>query len=420
MDVVRRLVESRPDMWALETASPKGPRKINDFIYCSPGVSNAYMLLADGGRIVINTGMGFEAPAHIANFAQVCPGPTPYIILTQGHVDHVGGVSQFREPGTQVIAQRANPDCQADDARIATIRSQQSSVWFPRPTGMLTGKVSLPAGVVQDRPTPDILFDDRFDLEFGGLRLELLSVPGGETVDSLAVHLPDHGIVFTGNMFGPLFPHFPNLYTIRGDRYRYAEPYMASLARVRALEPEMLVTGHFEPIVGRDLIRTCLDRLEAAVDHVHRSTLAGLNADKDIWTLMREIQLPDELYVGQAYGKVSWGVRSTWEAYLGWFKGAHTSDLYATPPHRIFPELVRLAGLDAIIARGRELAAAGDLDAAVLMAEAALESEPAGADARRFARDVHAQMLDRSGGRNFWEVGWLKHKIAALEAPAAE
>jgi glyoxylase-like metal-dependent hydrolase (beta-lactamase superfamily II) len=419
MDVVKRLVEARPDMWALDTASPRPLQKINDFIYCSPGVSNAYMLLAEGGRIVINTGMGFEAPAHIANFAQVCPGPTPHIILTQGHVDHVGGVSQFREPGTQVIAQRANPDCQADDARIATIRSQQSSVWFPRPTGMLTGKVGLPAGVVQDRPTPDILFDDRFDLEFGGLRLELLSVPGGETIDSLAVHLPDHGIVFSGNMFGPLFPHFPNLYTIRGDRYRYAEPYMASLARVRALEPEMLITGHFDPIVGRDLIRACLDRLEAAVDYVHRTTLAGLNAGKDIWTLMREVQLPDELYVGQAYGKVSWCVRATWEAYLGWFKGDHTSDLYASPPHRIFPELVRLAGLGAVLDRGRRLLAEGDLESAVLLAEAALESDPADAAARGFAREVHQRMLDSCDGTNFWEVGWLKHRIAALEGPAA-
>jgi alkyl sulfatase BDS1-like metallo-beta-lactamase superfamily hydrolase len=220
-------------------------------------------------------------------------------------------------------------------------------------------------------------------------------------------------------MFGPLFPHFPNLYTIRGDRYRYAEPYMTSLARVRALEPEILITGHFDPIVGRGLIRTCLDRLEAAVDHVHRATLDGLNAGKDIWTLMREIELPEALYVGQGYGKVSWCVRATWEAYLGWFKGAHTSDLYATPPHSIFPELVRLAGLGAVVDRGREKLAAGALEEAVLLAEAALESDPADPGARRFARDVHQRMLDRSDGLNFWEVGWLKHKIAALDGPAA-
>jgi glyoxylase-like metal-dependent hydrolase (beta-lactamase superfamily II) len=418
MDVVRRLVETRPDMWALETARPQPLKRITDFIFGSPGVSNAYMLLAGEARVVINTGMGFEAPAHIANFAQVRAGPTPYIILTQGHVDHVGGVSQFREPGTKVIAQRANPDCQADDARIALARSRQASVWFPSQTSVMRGEVKVPAGVVQDRPVPDILFDDRYDLEVEGLKLALLSVPGGETVDSLAVHLPDHGIVFSGNMFGPLFPHFPNLYTVRGDRYRYAEPYMASLARVRALEPEMLITGHFEPIVGRELIRACLDRLEAAVDHVHRATLAGLHEGKDIWTLMREVELPERLYVGQGYGKVSWCVRATWESYLGWFKGDHTSDLYATPPHRAFADLVELAGIAAVVARGRRKLADGDLEGATLLAEAALAHDPADAGARGLSLDAHRALLARSGGENFWEAGWLKHQIAALEGPA--
>ena len=38
-----------------------------------------------------------------------------------------------------------------------------------------------------------------------------------------------------------------------------------------------------------------------------------MNAGKGIYTLMKEITLPDELYVGQGYGKVSWAVRD----YLG-------------------------------------------------------------------------------------------------------
>ena len=84
--------------------------------------------------------------------------------------------------------------------------------------------------------------------------------------------------------------------------------------------------GRFDPIEGRDLIRACLDRLEKAVDFVHTETLKGMNAGKDIWTLMREVQLPPELYVGTGYGKVSWAVRTIWESYMGWFKAQATSD----------------------------------------------------------------------------------------------
>jgi len=49
---------------------------------------------------------GWEAPHHKRLFDAILPGPTPYIITTQGHVDHVGGVALFREPGTRYVAQR--------------------------------------------------------------------------------------------------------------------------------------------------------------------------------------------------------------------------------------------------------------------------------------------------------------------------
>lgn len=39
-----------------------------------------------------------------------------------------------------------------------------------------------------------------------------------------------------------------------------------------------------------------------AVDSVHRETLAGMNAHKDIYTIMREMALPPRLRVGQGYG----------------------------------------------------------------------------------------------------------------------
>jgi glyoxylase-like metal-dependent hydrolase (beta-lactamase superfamily II) len=415
MDVVRRLVEERPDMFALAQASPGKLFQVNEFIWCSPGVSNVYLIKTTAGDIQLNAGMGVEAPTHKAELAPVRSGPLPYLILTQGHVDHVGGVSQLRAPETKVIAQRNNAACQEDDRRISGRRTRQSARWFPRQTQALQDQRERPSAVVQDVPTPEITFDDRYDIELGGLKVELLSVPGGETIDSLAVHLPQHRIVFTGNMFGPLFPHFPNLYTIRGDRYRFVDPYLWSLRRVRALEPELLVTGHFDPIVGKDLIGACLDRLEAAVDYVHRTALDGLNAGKDVFALMREVVLPDELYVGQGYGKVSWCVRTFLEQYMGWFHGEATSDLYPTRPGEIVGDLVEMAGVDAVAARGRQKLEAGDPETALLFAETALAADPKHASALRLSLDAHRAILDRSDGKNFWELGWLRAQIATLE-----
>jgi alkyl sulfatase BDS1-like metallo-beta-lactamase superfamily hydrolase len=325
-------------------------------------------------------------------------------------------VNRFREEGTRLVAQRNNPACQRDDERIRVLRQRQSAIWFGRQIADMTRLASEPGvDFSQDRPTADIVFDDRLDLELGGLRLELLSVPGGETIDSCVLWLPDHGILFCGNLFGPLFGHFPNFNTLRGDRYRFVEPYLKSLERVRALEPEMLITGRFDPIAGRVLIRSCLDRLEAAVSYVHDATLAGMNRGADIWALMREIELPDSLFVGQGYGKVSWCVRTIWESYMGWFKAQATSELYATQPREIHAELVALAGIDAVVARGGEKLCAGDPEAACLFAEAALAHAPRDPDALRLSLDAHRALLARSEARNFWETGWLENEIARLQ-----
>jgi alkyl sulfatase BDS1-like metallo-beta-lactamase superfamily hydrolase len=128
------------------------------------------------------------------------------------------------------------------------------------------------------------------------------------------------------------------------------------------------------------------------------------------------VQLPDELYVGQGYGKVSWGVRTVWETYMGWFKGQATSELYPTQPRDVYGDLVQLAGIDAVVARGREKLAAGDCEAANLLAEAALQGDGKHRDALQLSLDAHRGLLERSGATNFWETGWLKTAIEKLES----
>ena len=70
------------------------------------------------------------------------------------------------------------------------------------------------------------------------------------------------------------------------------------------------------------------------MQYVNDATVAGMNEGKDVYTLMREIQLPDELAVGEGYGKVSWGVRSIWEGYAGWFHARSTTELYPVATRR--------------------------------------------------------------------------------------
>jgi alkyl sulfatase BDS1-like metallo-beta-lactamase superfamily hydrolase len=401
------LHRSRPGGFDIRPASQTEATRVADGIWQSSGLSNAYLVVTPAGRVVVNTGMGFEGPLHKRLFDAVDGGPVRYILLTQSHVDHVGGVELFREAGTEVVAQANNRVCQEDDARIHRFRVAHSAPFFP--TAVDRAEKNL---AVQARPEPTITFDDQYAFALGGVRFELLATPGGETVDSTCVWLPERRVAFVGNVFSALFGHFPNLVTLRGDRHRFALPFVAAVDRVRALEPELLLTGHFAPIRGAALIHAELTRLRDAVQYVHDETVKGMNAGTDVLTLMREIRLPPALEVGEGYGCVAWSVRAIWEGYAGWFHQRSTTELYPVPPTDAYADVVALAGgAAAVAARAQARVASGDAVTAIHLAEMALAAEPDAPPALAAYLAAHERLLAERGGRNFWETGWLRHEI---------
>jgi alkyl sulfatase BDS1-like metallo-beta-lactamase superfamily hydrolase len=407
------LWRSRPDAFAIRPATEIRRSQVKDFIWLSESNSNVYLVTTSEGRVVINTGMGFEAPVHKAWFDSIDASPLRYILLTQGHVDHVGGVDVFREPGTKVVAQANNPSHQAYDARLAPFRARRSMFAFAdsiRAASKVAGGAAPPP---QARPTPDVLFEGRYTFTLGGLRFELIGVAGAETEDSLLVWLPQHGICFTGNVFGALFGHFPNLVTIRGDRYRDPLKYVETLDVLLGLDAELLCTGHHEPVVGRDVIRAEVSRMRGAVLFVHDRVVAAMNAGKDAWETVRELRLPPELAVGEGYGKVAWSARAIWEMYQGWFHGRSTTELYPVPYWSASPELVALAGGPGPVAEAARKKAESAPVEALHLAEAALAAEPKHRGALEASLAAHRTL--RAGATNFWEIRWLDKEIAKLE-----
>ena len=257
----------------------------------------------------------------------------------------------------------------------------------------------------------------------GGLQLELLSTPGGETTDSLVLWLPQHGICLIGNLMSALYGHFPNLVTVRGDRYRDPLRFVESLERVLALDAEMLLPGHHGPVEGKALVRESLERVRDAVLFVHDETVSAMNAGRSVHEVMRDLRLPPELEVGEGYGKVAWSVRAIWENYAGWFHARSTTELYPVPASSVHADLVELAGgTDAVAARSEERLQRGETIEALHVAEVALGAAPDHSGALAASLAAHRALLEASltsPGPNFWEVAWLRRAIGQLEAALA-
>jgi alkyl sulfatase BDS1-like metallo-beta-lactamase superfamily hydrolase len=415
---VSDVIASRPAGSDITPATDGPAVEVAPDVWRSDGLSNAYLVATPAGRVVINTGMGFEGPAHRRRFDEVSDAPIAKLIFTQGHVDHVGGADRFIEDDTEVIAQSANAACQADDARIHAFRVRRSAPFWADAIAAAdsfirsSGDGEFPP---QSAPIPTLTFDDNLEFELGGTRFELLSVPGGETVDSLVVWLPDRRIAIAGNLFSALVGHIPNLMTVRGDRLRDPVAFIDSVQRVIDLEPELLLTGHFGPIEGAAVIRAELERIRDATGYVLGETVAAMNRGDDVWSAMRSIELPEDLRVGQGYGKVSWDVRAIWELYGGWFHHRSTTELTGADPNAAAAEIVALAGgVDPVVARAGEVIDKGDVEIAIQLLETALAVDGSTAETWRQWKRAHEALLDADDS-NFWQVGWLRQQIARAD-----
>ncbi|MEJ6012125.1 alkyl sulfatase dimerization domain-containing protein [Novosphingobium aquae] len=376
-------------------------------IYMSKDVSNLYLIRTDDGSVLINTGIIYSAAENKRRFDAVTSDPIRKIVFTQSHEDHIGGWPTFNVPGVETIAQANQPFVRIQYRELGQAMARRSrALWSRDQKQELT-----------ERPEPVLTttFRDSHAFELGGRRFELYSVPGGETICSLVVWLPQDRIVFTGNMTGPIFGHVPNLYTVRGERYRYVQWYLDSVQSVIDLAPEVLITGHGEPLRGAEAIRASLTKMRDCVQSLRDQVFAGMNAGVDLWTLMRTVKMPPELVIPQGHGKVPWIVRSIWEEHMGWFRFESSTELYDVPPQAVFPDLIELAGgIEPVLGRAQALFDAGKPLEAMHLAEAVLAEEAGNRAALGIKLAATEAILEREGRENFSEVRWLEAQIAKL------
>jgi alkyl sulfatase BDS1-like metallo-beta-lactamase superfamily hydrolase len=122
--------------------------------------------------------------------------------------------------------------------------------------------------------------------------------------------------------------------------------------------------------------------------------------------------VPEQLDVGEGYGKTSWNVRAIWEMYTGWFRHRSTTELYGVAPDSIAADVVNAAGADALVATARGHVDNGRPLQAIHLTDLVLSAQPAHRAARTVAADAHEALLTDT--ENFWEKAWLTKSINEL------
>jgi len=386
--------------------------RINEAIFQATGFGNTTMVVTPDGNVIIDTSLIVNAPRHKRLLQAEDDGPVKYIILTHAHGDHTGGVNAWREEGTEIIAQDEHYEFVNYQNRLKGMFSQRNAAQFPSLNVVQLSELEIAEGVDNFGAdiVPTIMFDEEYDFELGGVEFNVLHTPG-ETYDHLSVWIPKYRAAFVGDNF---YTSFPNMYTLRGTKPRWALDYVDSINRILSLKPEILIPSHGDAIIGEQQIERELTRYRDAILYVHDKTVLGMNQGKDVHTLMAEISLPSDLDIGEGYGRISWSVRGIYENYMGWFDGNPTS-MFSTPVDDAYPQLVELAGgAEAVAMLAEAQIESGDLELALHSADIALRAEPKNIRALQARLAAFKALLAASDNSN--EAGWLGFGVRESQA----
>lgn len=236
--------------------------------------SNSVFIIGDTGVVVIDAQSNLPATREVlAALRRITHKPVTTLVLTHWHFDHVTGAQVYRDsfPNVRIVTHQRTKE--AIDTGAAGRRSfleslPQVKAYFQ---GVLDSGKSFDGAPLTpgerasiesdlrfaDRyattpldftpAAPTDLFTDHLSFHLGARRIELIYPGRGHTAGDIVIHLPDDGVLITGDLVTlpvPLvgttsFPH----------------DFATSLDRLVALHPRVIVPGHGPVLRGDFYLR---------------------------------------------------------------------------------------------------------------------------------------------------------------------
>ena len=245
----------------------------------------------------------------IAALRKITTKPVRYVINTHWHDDHIRGNKVYRDafPGVEFIGQSTMRDYLPGQGAVNRKNFLAGAPQFLKTLKQLlaTGK-SLSGGTLTDEERasmasdtllagyvlrdganaeailPTITVNDRLTLYRGNRVIDILHLGSGHTSADLVVHLPNEGIVITGDLVVYPIPLVGN------PQSRIAE-WSPTLDKVIALNAKTIVPGH-GPVLHDDSFLKTLSEMFASIS---KQTKDAVSRGETLQQARKSVNLSD-------------------------------------------------------------------------------------------------------------------------------
>jgi glyoxylase-like metal-dependent hydrolase (beta-lactamase superfamily II) len=230
-----------------------------------PLVPNIGVIGGTHSVLVIETGIGPRNAEKVLEFAaDYAKGRTLYLTTTHFHPEHAFGAQVFAGRATFLVNQ-----AQADDLAVKGPGYVDLFRGLGEPVAKQLEGVQL--------ATPDLVYDDAYDLDLGGRVVRLRATGRAHSKGDQVITVPGDGVMFTGDLVETgqfaIFPWFPPYDAdVSGTRW------IAVMERLAAQRPRVVVPGHND-IDGPGLLSDVRAYLELLRDETWRRRDSAMSED---------------------------------------------------------------------------------------------------------------------------------------------
>ena len=248
--------------------------------YSDVGLDGNSVVIVSGDGVLVFDSNGTPAAARavLAEIRKLTPKPVRFLVNSHWHWDHWYGAEVYREafPGLTVITHEATRRLMAgpaiafnqpglDEQLPGHIRQVEAALARAQAETPPSSRVpALERHLATDRafleakrgfhPTlADLTFTDSLTLHLGERTVQVLHYDRAITPGDVLLYLPDQRLVVTGDLL---------INPITFALFSYPTGWIATLHRIAALEPRVLVPGHGAPLHDLALLRATTRLLE--------------------------------------------------------------------------------------------------------------------------------------------------------------